>query len=160
MPSTTHDLSEFRFAGRNADGGWGYYPDKSSRLEPHCVGTFALHAPTRRRWAAAPAEVAVKGRFDFWSEQVASPTMRSMACLAGLAGCGVEHASGNTSLLAALQRVRRGTEPSTHSRQDNALPGLVMDCRHVQLGRANRLVLAVLKKWGGKPGAALWMLGG
>ena len=28
--------------GRNADGGWGYYPDKTSRLEPTCWAILAL----------------------------------------------------------------------------------------------------------------------
>ena len=31
-------------AGRNADGGWGYYAGKASRLEPTCWALLALHS--------------------------------------------------------------------------------------------------------------------
>src|SRR5262245_59995163 len=30
---------------RNRDGGWGYYPGKSSRIEPTCWGLLALQEP-------------------------------------------------------------------------------------------------------------------
>jgi hypothetical protein len=35
-------LREILLAGRNADGGWGYYPGKASRLEPTCWTLLSL----------------------------------------------------------------------------------------------------------------------
>ena len=40
--SGTTALRTFLLAGRNADGGWGYYPGKASRLEPTCWALLAL----------------------------------------------------------------------------------------------------------------------
>ena len=47
------DLREALLGLRNADGGWGYYPGKASRLEPTCWGLLAL-----ARHAGAPVDVA------------------------------------------------------------------------------------------------------
>ncbi len=37
-------LRQALLSGRNADGGWGYYPGKASRLEPTCWALLALDA--------------------------------------------------------------------------------------------------------------------
>ena len=49
-------LRQFLLAGRNADGGWGYYAGKASRLEPTCWGLLALgdaDPAVLTRWPAA-----------------------------------------------------------------------------------------------------------
>ena len=40
--AASQKLHSALLAGRNADGGWGYYPGKTSRLEPTCWATLAL----------------------------------------------------------------------------------------------------------------------
>jgi hypothetical protein len=42
--SKIDQLRQRLIAGRNADGGWGYYADHASRLEPTCWAMLALHA--------------------------------------------------------------------------------------------------------------------
>ena len=49
---TVLGLREALLRLRNADGGWGYYPGKSSRLEPTCWALLAL-----AREAGAPLEI-------------------------------------------------------------------------------------------------------
>jgi hypothetical protein len=40
--SSTDDLSKVLNGGRNADGGWGYYSGKASRVEPTCWAAVCL----------------------------------------------------------------------------------------------------------------------
>ena len=42
-------------SGRNADGGWGYYPGKASRIEPTCWAILALGLDTDRTALRQPA---------------------------------------------------------------------------------------------------------
>ena len=40
--SKTSELANVLCRGRNADGGWGYYPGKVSRIEPTCWIALSL----------------------------------------------------------------------------------------------------------------------
>lgn len=51
--TATTRLRTALLAGRNADGGWGYYPGKLSRLEPTCWAMLALGTGDGTREAAA-----------------------------------------------------------------------------------------------------------
>jgi hypothetical protein len=42
-------------SGRNADGGWGYYPGKASRLEPTCWALLSLGSGAESRQLREPA---------------------------------------------------------------------------------------------------------
>lgn len=48
-------LREALVAGRNRDGGWGYYPGKASRLEPTCWALLSLSEPGDPEGAALAA---------------------------------------------------------------------------------------------------------
>ena len=39
---STDNLMQLLLRGRNADGGWGYYPEKASRIEPTCWAALCL----------------------------------------------------------------------------------------------------------------------
>lgn len=110
---------------RNADGGWGYYPGKSSRLEPTALAALALTIESREhdfqvleRWPS---------RDDLLLERAGGDPNYGFHGLALLAmqGCQVTHAAGTMPLLRALERAGglRLDAATTSGHQDNALQG-------------------------------------
>ncbi len=61
ISSSTDDLTKVLLRGRNADGGWGYYAGKASRIEPACWAALCLSRSEKSktdlvdaaRWLAA-----------------------------------------------------------------------------------------------------------
>jgi hypothetical protein len=124
MNNGIDDLAAALRRGRNADGGWGYYPGKSSRLEPTALAALAF-ADTGDGAAAASALHRWPSTDGLLLERESGAPNFGFQGLALLAmcACHVEHASGTASLTAGLQRVKGvRLEPSgTSSRQDNSL---------------------------------------
>jgi hypothetical protein len=120
--STLSDLANILVRGRNGDGGWGYYPGKSSRLEPTAWAALALHdtisdaADALRNWPSADGlllERAAGGTPNFAFHGLALLTMQA---------CGVEHEAANAKLVDGLQRVKGiKLQSYPNSRQDNTL---------------------------------------
>lgn len=116
------DLADILLRGRNADGGWGYHPGKSSRLEPTAWATLALHNATAQDADALRHWPSVNGllleRAEGGTPNFAFHGLTLLAMLA----CGVEHEAGNAKLVDALQRVKGiKLPPNPNSRQDNTL---------------------------------------
>ena len=112
-------LREFLLRARNHDGGWGYQPGKASRLEPTCWAFLALGSALERtvleQWPCAEGLLLERhgGAANFAFHGQALVTFRAL---------NLEHAAGNRTLLAALQRVKgMGLASSTINRQDNSL---------------------------------------
>jgi hypothetical protein len=122
VSSELSGLSRLLLAGRNPDGGWGYYRGKSSRLEPTCWALLALAGRpdvpdpggVLRNWPASGGLL---------SDGPGPPNygFHGIGLLA-LHALGIEHAGGNAALVESLQHAR-GTAlgPSTINRQDNSL---------------------------------------
>ena len=155
MSTSTDDLSEFLLRGRNPDGGWGYYPGKSSRLEPTALAVLALHetrpgaggAAALQRWPTSDGLLLERTGGE------ANYAFHGLALLTMLA-CGVEHTSGNAALLRGLQRAKGvALEPSTHSRQDNALQAWSWIADTFSWVEPTAWCLLSLKKWSRQPGA-------
>ena len=92
-------LRQFLLAGRNADGGWGYYAGKVSRLEPTCWGLLALgdaDPAVLTRWPAAGGLLRERSGGDV------NFAFHALALIA-LTARGVEHAAGNARLAASLE---------------------------------------------------------
>jgi hypothetical protein len=123
MSSGIHNLAESLRQGQNADGGWGYFPGKSSRLEPTAFAALAL-AGTADGAAAAAVLRRWPSTDDLLLERPGGEPnygFHGVALLAMLA-CRVEHVSGTASLVAALQRVKGvRLTPSRTGSQDNTL---------------------------------------
>ena len=51
---TAGDIADLLVRGRNADGGWGYFAGKASRLEPTCWALLALAGRPGAPGDAAP----------------------------------------------------------------------------------------------------------
>jgi len=106
--------------GRNADGGWGYYAGKSSRLEPTCWALLALRdldpAPLRQ-WPTT------EGRLLERPGGSVNYGFHALALLA-MAARGVEHREGTQRLIGGLQSGKGvKLEPATVNRQNNQLQG-------------------------------------
>ncbi len=122
VSSEVSGLTRVLAAGRNADGGWGYYPGKASRLEPTCWALLALagrsDTPDGRRvleqWPVASGLLLDGPGLPNYG-------FHGIGLLA-LHALGLEHAAGNATLVASLQRARgKALAPSTINRQDNSL---------------------------------------
>ena len=122
VTSEVSGLARVLAAGRNPDGGWGYYPGKASRLEPTCWALLALagrsDAPNPRgvleKWpASAGLLLDGPGLPNYGFHGIGLLTLHAL---------GLEHAAGNAALVSSIQRAR-GTAlaPSTINRQDNSL---------------------------------------
>ena len=113
-------LRQFLLAGRNADGGWGYYPGKASRLEPTCWSLLALtdsDPSVLTRWPAAGGLLRERSGGDV------NFAFHALALIA-LTTLGVEHAAGKAGLSASLEQAKGITlEPSKVNRQNNRLQG-------------------------------------
>jgi hypothetical protein len=116
------DLTRLIVAGRNADGGWGYYRHKMSRLEPTCWVALALASPdgesareALRLWPTRNGLLLERAGGD------PNYAFHGLALLA-LHATAVEHKSGNRALLEGLQQVKGlAVEQSTINRQDNSV---------------------------------------
>jgi hypothetical protein len=119
----TRDLTELLSAGRNVDGGWGYYRDKKSRLEPTCWAALALNSTgddstvgdALREWPSRDGLLLERAGGE------PNYGFHGMALLA-LHAAALEHRDGNRALLEGLQRVKGiALKPSTINRQDNSI---------------------------------------
>jgi hypothetical protein len=155
ISTCTHDLAEFLLRGRNADGGWGYYPGKSSRLEPTAWAILALHgaaaaadaAPVLQHWPSHDGLLLERAGGE------PNHAFHGLALLV-MRACGVEHAAGNASLLGRLQRVKGlASKSSPFYRQDNALQGWSWIADTFSWVEPTAWCLLSLKKWARKPGA-------
>ena len=139
--------------GRNADGGWGYYAGKASRLEPTCwallaLGSEAVPSDVLRKWPATGGLLLERrgGEPNFGFHGLALLTLRAL---------NVEHGAGNTALLAAVQQVKGiALEPTTAFRQDNSLQGWSWVAGTFSWVEPTAWCLLALKKWSiARPGA-------
>ena len=124
--SDTRNLTDLLAAGRNADGGWGYYRHKKSRLEPTCWAVLALTSSGSDRAAAGEALRQWPVRNGLLLERAGGEPNYGFHGLALLAlhAAGIEHRDGNAVLLDGLQRVKGVVlKPSTINRQDNSIQG-------------------------------------
>jgi hypothetical protein len=151
--AVTDDLTASLLRGRNADGGWGYYPGKASRLEPTALATLALHhsgerpvGESLRQWPLIDGLLVEHsgGQPNYAFHGLAMLVMRS---------CNIEHRGGNRTLLAALQRAKGiALAPSTHSRQDNSLQGWSWIADTFSWVEPTAWCLLALKTWKLSPG--------
>ena len=154
MPAETVHLSglrEFLLRVRNADGGWGYQPGKSSRLEPTCWATLALGsalAPNAlEQWPSVEGLLLERrgGSPNFAFQGQALIVLRALH---------LEHSAGNRTLLAALQRVKGEALPaSTINRQDNSLQAWSWIDGTFSWVEPTAWCLLALKRWSAVPGA-------
>jgi hypothetical protein len=120
LESEISALRRFLLAGRNADGGWGYYPGKASRLEPTCWALLALtdlDASVLSTWPAADGLLRERrdGEVNF--------AFHALGLLV-LSARRIEHAAGNSTLASHLERAKgMAVDQSTINRQNNQLQG-------------------------------------
>jgi hypothetical protein len=118
------DLIDRLIAGQNADGGWGYYRQKKSRLEPTCWAVLALASTGHDRAVAGEALRQWPTRDGLLLERAAGGPNYGFQGLALLAlhAAALEHRNGNAALLDSLQRVKGlALAPSAINRQDNSI---------------------------------------
>jgi hypothetical protein len=146
-------LRQFLLGGRNADGGWGYYAGKTSRLEPTCWALLALGGEVQpsdilRRWPAAGGLLLEHrgGEPNFGFHGIALLALRAL---------NIEHEAGNASLLSAVQRVKGiALEPATPFKQDNSLQAWSWVAGTFSWVEPTAWCLLALKKWAvAKPAA-------
>ena len=144
-------LREFLLRVRNADGGWGYQPGKSSRLEPTCWAALALGstlAPNAlEQWPSVDGLLLERrgGTPNYAFQGLALIVLRAEH---------LEHAAGNRTLLAALQRVKGDALPaSTINRQDNSLQAWSWIDGTFSWVEPTAWCLLALKQWSAAPGA-------
>jgi hypothetical protein len=147
VPEASHILlRQSLLAGRNADGGWGYYAGKASRLEPTCWALIALGADARpfdilRRWPSRGGLLLEHrgGEPNFGFHGVALLAVRALD---------VQHDAGNNALLAAVQRVKGDAlEQNSAMRQNNALQGWSWIPNTFSWVEPTAWCLLALKKW-------------
>jgi hypothetical protein len=147
-------LRQYLLDNRNADGGWGYYGGKTSRLEPTCWALLALGSEARpfdvlRRWPATGGLLFEHrgGEPNFGFHGVALLTLRAL---------GVEHETGNVALIRALEHVRGTTsKPSPFQRQDNSLQAWPWIAETFSWLEPTAWCLLALKKWSRAPGVSV-----
>ncbi len=138
---------------RNADGGWGYAPGKASRLEPTCWALLALddvEASVLTRWPETGGLLRERrdGGLNVGFHALALITLTAR---------NAQHAIGNESLAAALERASGlALGPSTINRQDNQLQGWSWISGTFSWVEPTAWALLALRKWeaaGGTVGA-------
>ena len=154
MSSETVDstlLRQFLLRARNADGGWGYQVGKASRLEPTCWAILALGGTLERtvleQWPCAEGLLLERhgGAPNYAFHGQALIVLRALS---------LEHAAGNRTLLAALQRVKgKGLPASTINRQDNSLQAWSWIDDTFSWVEPTAWCLLALKQWLATPGA-------
>jgi hypothetical protein len=148
------ETRKFLLQGRNADGGWGYFAGKKSRLEPTCWAALALggeatHANPHplKQWPVRDGLLLEREGGD------PNYAFHGLALITLLA-CGVEHDAGNAALLEGLQRVQGITlDNSPYFRQNNALVGWSWVEKTFAWVEPTSWCLFALKKWRGVSGA-------
>ena len=149
MPVPDGSLNPLRqslLAGRNTDGGWGYYAGKASRLEPTCWALIALGADARpfdvlRRWPVSEGLLLERrgGEPNYGFHGVALLALRALD---------VQHEAGTSTLLSAVQRVKgKALEQTTAMRQDNALQAWSWIPNTFSWVEPTAWCLLALKKW-------------
>jgi hypothetical protein len=139
-------LRQFLVRGRNADGGWGYYAGKSSRLEPTAWSLLAL-GPDRTdvsvlsRWPADAGLLLERAggepNFGFHG-----------AALLALRGLGLQHQAGNAALLASLQQIKGiALEPTPLIKQDGSLQAWPWIAGTFSWVEPTAWCLLALKRW-------------
>jgi len=122
--SALDDLRQQLLDGRNADGGWGYYRGKVSRLEPTCWALLALGVDE-----APPSGTFLAGRQrpDGWlAEDPAWPInigFNALAALLWMAHPQLASLEQRRRLLDALTTSKGIKAPPDNSSQDNSLQG-------------------------------------
>jgi hypothetical protein len=149
------DVSELQrvlLGARNADGGWGYYTGKTSRLEPTCWGVIALPAADPvilRRWPVSGDLLVERpgGDVNYGFHAIALLTLLAR---------GVEHDIGNARLLRGLQQAK-GTslDSSVVNRQDNSLQGWSWIPETFSWVEPTAWSLLTLEKWSRVSGASV-----
>lgn len=144
MTSLLNALETALRSGRNADGGWGYYAGKSSRLEATSWALLALDDLDPRALGNWPAS---RGLLLERSGGQPNYAFHGLAMLA-LAARTVEHVAGNTTLLAAIQRARgEKVSQSRINRQDNSIQGWSWIDGTASWVEPTAWSLLALKKW-------------
>ena len=154
MSAETGDLThvrQFLLRARNADGGWGYQAGKASRLEPTCWAILALGSMLERKvleqWPCADGLLLERhsGGPNYAFHGQALIVLRAL---------NLEHAAGNATLLAAVQRVKgTGLPASNINRQNNSLQGWSWIDRTFSWVEPTAWCLLALKQWSATPGA-------
>ena len=107
-------------AARNDDGGWGYHPRKSSRLEPTCWALLALNDADPQILIRWPTYAGLLAERPGGQPNLAFHAL----ALFTLAARRIDHAAGTRPLVDALHDARGiQLKPSTINRQDNSLQG-------------------------------------
>src|SRR4029453_8208489 len=120
------NLAGFLLRGRNADGGWGYYSGKATRLEPTSWALLALRGlvpdaglgQILETWPARQGLLAERPGGD------PNYAFHALGLLV-LRAFSREHAQSNDALIRGLQGVKgfRVDAPNTSNRQNNRLQG-------------------------------------
>ena len=144
-------VRQFLLRARNADGGWGYQAGKASRLEPTCWAILALGSMLERKvleqWPCADGLLLERhgGGPNYAFHGQALIVLRAL---------NLEHAAGNATLLAAVQRVKgTGLPASNINRQNNSLQGWSWIDRTFSWVEPTAWCLLALKQWSATPGA-------
>jgi len=149
MSTVIHNLTESLRRSQNADGGWGYFPGKASRLEPTAFAALALAGTVDGRAAAAVLHQWPSTDGLLLERPGGEPNygFHGVALLA-MRACGIEHRSGTVSLIAALQRVKGvRLPPSTTGSQDNTLQAWSWIPQTFSWVEPTAWCLLSLKKW-------------
>lgn len=116
------DLRDTLLGLRNADGGWGYYPGKASRLEPTCWGLLAL-----ARHSSAPIDIAALRKWPrengWFLDAQSAPVNYAFNAFAALTLLQHPDGAGLATPVAAKLLQAKGVklEQATALRQDNSL---------------------------------------
>lgn len=147
MPEApTASLARTLVAGRNADGGWGYYAGKASRLEPTSLALIALGRQSERlevlqHWPSADGLLLERsgGEANFGFHGIALIALRTLQ---------IEHAEGTAALISGLQKVKGvSLDDSPFQQQDNKLQGWSWTANTFSWVEPTAWCLLALKKW-------------
>ena len=148
--SALDSVGTFLLAGRNRDGGWGYGPQKASRLEPTCWALLALQGlvpdstlrATIEQWPSHDGLLIerVGGEPNYAFHALGLLVLRALH---------TEHAATNVALVRALQRGGgvRLDGPNTSNRQDNTLQGWSWISETFSWVEPTAWALLALKTW-------------
>jgi hypothetical protein len=124
-----NSLADILVRSRNADGGWGYYPGKTSRLEPSCWAALSLSLAEKSandladstRWLSSRVR-----RDGFLDDVIGQPANLGFNGLAALALRDARDSSAqHQQLLAAISAIKGEAlaQDDATNRQNNALQG-------------------------------------
>ncbi len=121
-PGPSSELRQALLGLRNADGGWGYYPGKASRLEPTCWALLALSRDANALVDIAPLQKWVR-QAEWFVDAKGAPFNYAFNALTALTL--LQHPDGVPMAVpvAAQLLLKKGVrlESSTALRQDNTL---------------------------------------